>query len=258
MKRSLFIAIVLFWCLMNILLIRRQLWAPPSPVPLHTVAAINEPMEEWWGIYYRGEKIGFAAQKINPEPDGYSLRSSSTLRLNLLGTTQTVKTRLEMAATSNWALRQFDFELHSNDIRFGARGKFTAGRLQLEVESGGHRTEKELSVNQPPYLFAALKPYIVTLNLEPGKEQLFPIFDPSTLSQQIITVTVEGREKIRIEGKTEPALRIRQRFKGISIVSWVDGKGKTLKEESPTGLSLIRQRAEEAKTLTQTRPVSLD
>ncbi len=258
MKRPLIIAIVLFWCLMNILLIRRQLWAPPPPVPLHTVAAINEPMEEWWGIYYRGEKIGYAAQKINPEPDGYSLQSSSTLRLNLLGTTQTVKTRLEMAAASNWALRQFDFELHSNDIRFLARGKFTVGRLQLEVESGGHRTEKELSVSQPPYLHAALKPYIVTQNLEPGKEQLFPVFDPSTLSQQITTVTVEGREHIKIGSKTEPALRIRQRFKGISVVSWVDGKGKTLKEESPTGLSLIRQRPEEAKALTQTRPVSLD
>ncbi|MFQ5904744.1 MAG: transglutaminase-like domain-containing protein, partial [Candidatus Binatia bacterium] len=258
MKRPIIIAIVLFWCLMNILLLRRQLWAPPSPIALHTVDVITEPMEEWWGIYYRGEKIGYAAQKITPEPEGYFVKSSSVLRLNLLGTIQTVKTRLEMTAAPNWTLRQFDFELYSNDVRFKARGKAAGRRLQLEVDSGGHRTEKELPLRQPPYLLAALKPYIVTQNFEPGREQFFPTFDPSTLSTQITTVTVEGRELIKIGNKMEPALRIRQRFKGISVVSWVDGKGKTLKEETPTGLSLVRQRPEEAKILAGTRSISLD
>ncbi|MBI4488095.1 MAG: transglutaminase domain-containing protein [Deltaproteobacteria bacterium] len=257
-KRSLSIAIILFWCLMNILLLRRQLWTPPPPVPLSTVTAITEPMEEWWGIYYRGEKIGYAAQKITPERGAYLVQNSSVLRLNLLGTIQTVKTRLEMAADPDWALKQFDFELHSNDIRFKARGKFAGGRLQLEVDSGGHRSKKDLPLSQPPYLLAALKPYIVTQNLEPGKDHLFPTFDPSTLSQQITTVTVEGRERIQIGDKMEPALRIRQRFKGISVLSWVDGKGKTLKEETPMGLALVRERAEEAKVLAETKSISLD
>ena len=248
-KKLFSIAIVLFWCLMNILLLRRELWAPPAPVLLHTVTAITEPMEEWWGIYYRGEKIGYAAQKITPETEGYLVRDSSLLRLNLLGTVKTVETRLQMTAAANWALREFDFDLRSEDVRFKARGKVAAGKLHLEVESGGQRTDKELPMSQPPYLLAALKPYIVTQNLELGKEQLFSTFDPATLSQQITTVTVEGREQIKIGGKTEPALRIRQRFKGISVVSWVDGSGRTLKEETPTGLSLVRQKEEEAKIL---------
>ncbi|MEK7229384.1 MAG: transglutaminase-like domain-containing protein [Candidatus Binatota bacterium] len=256
-KKSFGIAIVLFWCLMNILLLRRELWAPPAPVLLHTVTAITEPMEEWWGIYYRGEKIGYAAQKITPETEGYLVRDSSLLRLNLLGTVKTVETRLQMTAAANWALREFDFDLRSEDVRFKARGKVAAGKLHLEVESGGQRTDKELPMSQPPYLLAALKPYIVTQNLELGKEQLFSTFDPSTLSQQITTVTVEGREQIKIGGKTEPALRIRQRFKGISVVSWVDGSGRTLKEETPAGLSLVRQKEEEAKILA-TRATPLD
>src|SRR3989338_3880032 len=112
-KRSFSIAIVLFWCLMNILLLRRELWAPPAPVLLHTVTAITEPMEEWWGIYYRGEKMGSAAQKITPETEGYLVRDFSLLRLNPLGTVKTVETRLQMTAAANWALREFDFDLHS-------------------------------------------------------------------------------------------------------------------------------------------------
>ncbi|HEV8344298.1 MAG TPA: transglutaminase domain-containing protein [Candidatus Binatia bacterium] len=258
MKRSLTIAIVLFWCLMNILLFRRQLWAPPPPIPIQTVAAITEPMEEWWGVYYQGEKIGYGTQKITPGPQGYHVQDSSLLKLNLLGTVQTLRTRLEMTATQDWLLREFDFELQSDQVGFKARGKIEGTSLYLEVQSGGHLSKRTLSLSQPPYLLAALKPYVVTQNFEPGTEQLFPIFDPSTLSQQIATFTVEGREKIKIGDRVEPVLRIRQKFKGITVVSWVDGKGKTLKEETPTGLSLIQQSAEEATTLPRTRSISLD
>lgn len=243
---------------MNVLLLRRQLWAPPPPIPIQTVGAITEPMEEWWGIYYRGEKIGYATQKIIPHPQGFSIQDSSVLRLNLLGTVQIARTRIETTATQDWTLKQFDFELQSNDVRFKARGKVEGTKLHLEVDSAGHISKRTLPLTQPPYLLAALKPYVVTQNFEPGTEQFFPTFDPSTLSQQITTVTVEGRERIRIGDRMEPALRIRQRFKGITVISWVDGKGKTLKEETPTGLSLIKEGAEQATAFPQTRSISLD
>lgn len=258
MMRTVNVAIVLFWCLMNLLLFRRQIWAPPPAVRLQTVSAITEPMEEWWGIYFRGEKIGYAAQSITPETGGYRVQDFSLLHLNLLGTTQTVRTRLEMTASSDWALKQFDFALESRDIRFKARGNVSPGKLALVVDSGGHQTQTALPINQTPYLPAGLKPYIVTQNFEPGKEHLFLTFDPSTLSQQITTVTVEGRERIPIRGETHPAIRIRQRFKGVSVVSWVDAKGRTLKEETPAGFALVKERPEEARALSSTKSLSLD
>lgn len=258
MKGFFSISVVLFWCYMNFLLVRHQLQAPPPPIRLKNVADITEPIEEWWGVYFRGEKIGYSNQKITPADHGYRVQNSSLLRLSLLGTTQEVKSRLEMAADSDWALKEFEFDLASSDVRFQARGKVAAKKLELEIESGGHRTRKELSLVQRPYLLAALKPYIASQNLEPGKEQLFPTFDPATLSQQIATVTVEGREKIKVGGKLEPALRIRQAFKGISVTSWLDGQGRTLKEESGTGLALIRERPEEATALARTTRLPLD
>jgi hypothetical protein len=97
----------------------------------------------------------------------------------------------------------------------------------------------------------------VTQQLETGKKFLFSTFDPSTLSQQIATVVIEGRERIRLGNRTEAAIRLRQSFRGISVVSWVDGQGRTLKEESPAGLSLVRQPAQEAKNLPG-RSVALD
>jgi hypothetical protein len=256
-KRSIGVAIVLFWCLMNILLLRRQLWAPPPPVTLRSVA-INEPMRESWGVFYRGEKIGHASQIITPQTNGYQIQDRSLLRLQLLGRNQNATTHLDMDVDQEWTLEKFNFVLQANDVRFHARGRVMPGKLMLTVDSGGHVTTREMALSQPPYLLAALKPYVATQQLEPGKEHYFSTFDPATLSQQVTKVVIEGREQIRIGERIEPAMRIRQSFSGISVVSWLDGAGRTLKEESPAGFSLVRQNPLEAQDTATTRSIPLD
>ena len=256
-KRSIGLAIVLFWCVMNFLFIQRQADAPPPVITLRSTEKITEPVEEWWGVFYRGEKIGYATQTITPKTKGYQLSDRSVLHLNLLGTVQPAATRLQMEANEEWILERFDFELRSQEIRFSARGEVQDRKLRLEIHSGGHRSTRDFVLTQAPYLLAALKPYVVTQQLEMGKKFLFSTFDPSTLSQQVTTVVIEAREHIRLGERVEPAIRLRQSFRGISVVSWVDGQGRTLKEESPAGLSLMRQAEQEARNLSN-RAVSLD
>jgi hypothetical protein len=256
-KRSIGLVIVLFWCVMNFLFIKRQLEAPPPVITVRGTEKITESSEEWWGVFYRGEKIGYASQTITPKTKGYRLTDRSVLQLNLMGAVQPAATRLEMEANEDWILENFTFELASKEIRFDVEGRFRDGKLLLAVESAGHKSSRELVLTQAPYLLAALKPYVVTQQLETGKKFLFATFDPSTLSQQVTTVVIEGRERIRLGERTEAAIKLRQSFRGISITSWVDGQGRTLKEESPAGLSLMRQDAQEARKLPG-RAVSLD
>jgi Transglutaminase-like superfamily len=256
-KRSIGLAIVLFWCVMNVLFVKRQMEAPPPIITVRGTEKITEDIEEWWGVFFRGEKIGYASQTITPKTKGYKLSDRSVLNLNLMGTVQPATTRLEMEANEDWILETFDFALASKEIRFAARGAVHENKLKLEIESAGHKSSRELVLPQAPYLLAALKPYVVTQQLETGKKFLFSTFDPSTLSQQVTTVVIEGREQIRVGNRSEAAIRLRQSFRGISVVSWVDGHGRTLKEESPAGLSLVRQDVQEAKTLPG-RAVTLD
>ena len=93
--------------------------------------------------------------------------------------------------------------------------------------------------------------------MESGKKFHFSTFDPSTLSQQVTTIVIEGREQIRIGNRLEPAIKLRQSFGGISVLSWVDVHGRTLKEESPAGMSMTRQSQQEAKNL-PSRSMPLD
>ncbi|HUC98823.1 MAG TPA: hypothetical protein VMR88_10090 [Candidatus Polarisedimenticolaceae bacterium] len=219
LKQSIGLAVVVFWCVMNVLLIKRQLWAPPPPLFVSATEGITEASQEWWGVYYHGEKIGFTSQNIEPNQNGYQLRDESLLRLNLLGTTQRVSTRLAMAVDKEWVLKDFDFELLSNDVRFRSRGKVNPGQLNLETESAGHTSTQIIALTQPPYLAAALKPLVATQQLEPGKEHFFTIFDPATLAHQVTSVSIEAREHILVGNQKVPAIRLRQSFKGVSVVS---------------------------------------
>ncbi len=162
-----------------------------------------------------------------------------------------------MEANDDWILERFDFALNSKEIGFKARGAVKENKLTLEIDSAGHRSAREITLTQAPYLLAALKPYVVTQQLETGKKFYFSTFDPSTLSQQVTTIVIEGREQIRIGNRLEPAIKLRQSFGGISVLSWVDVHGRTLKEESPAGMSMTRQSQQEAKNL-PSRAVPLD
>ena len=256
-KRSIGIGIVLFWGTMNFLLIKRQSVAPAPVLTLRGTEKITEASEEWWGIYYRGEKIGYASQSIEPKAKGYKLNDYSQLNLNLLGTVQPAETRLAMEANDDWILERFDFALKSKEIGFKARGAVKDNKLTLDIDSAGYRSAREITLTQAPYLLASLKPYVVTQQLETGKKFYFSTFDPSTLSQQVTTIVIEGREQIRIGNRLEPAIKMRQSFGGISVLSWVDVHGRTLKEESPAGMSMTRQSRQEAKNL-PARSVPLD
>ena len=256
-RRSIGVAIVVFWAVMNFLLIKRQSLLPAPVLTLRGSEKITEASDEWWGIYYHGEKIGYASQSIEPKARGYKLSDNSRLNLNLLGAVQPAETRLEMEANDEWILERFDFALNSKEIGFKARGVVNSNKLILEIDSAGHRSSREITLSQVPYLLASLKPYVVTQQLETGKKFYFSTFDPSTLSQQITTIVIEGREQIRVGNRLEPAIKMRQSFAGISVISWVDGRGRTLKEESPAGMSMIRQSQQDAKQL-PSRSVPLD
>ena len=137
---------------MNILLLKRQLWAPPAPITLRSVETITEPIRESWGVFYHGEKIGHASQTITPKAKGYQIQDRSLLRLQLLGTTQNATTHLDMDVDQEWTLEKFNFVLQANDVRFHARGRVMPGKLILTVDSGGHVTAREITLTQPPYL----------------------------------------------------------------------------------------------------------
>ncbi|MBF0529650.1 MAG: transglutaminase domain-containing protein, partial [Deltaproteobacteria bacterium] len=71
---------------------------------------------------------------------------------------------------------------------------------------------------------------------------------PATLSSKDVQVIVEDLEKLSFEGKIVETYRLRQEYADTQTFTWVDTKGRVLKEEALMGLSIARTTAESARS----------
>ncbi len=249
-RKFLSIGVILFWLLMLGLLYQRHygpLWKGSSHVIAQKPQSISgEEKEHWMGIYLKGEKIGYAYISKKKEKDGYRISEKVFMKLNIMGSTQKVDTITEANLDNDYVLRSFSFRIDSDITSTEIKGEVEGKKMKLSISAGGDKRLEEVSLKDTPYMNLGLTDRLVMEGLKPGKSFRVSIFDPSTMSQQEFNISVEGKERIRVLGSDVDAYRLKANFKGINIISWMDEKGETLKEESPLGLVLIREPEKDA------------
>jgi transglutaminase-like putative cysteine protease len=214
---------------------------------------------QWKGIYYKGEKIGFSVSQVVPQPDGYDLQEDGRLQMQLLGVT-TAAARLHTSVRVDRAfnLRSFSFSLDPGTGPLSVEGTLDGLRLTLEITTKAGSRRETRTLEERPSLSLNLSRRLAALGLEPGKTLTTPVFDPATLRNAPMSVAIEAREVLRVGGKPTPAFKVRMEFSGITSLSWVTDTGEVLREESPTGLLVIREPRETAMALAMSRAVQLD
>jgi hypothetical protein len=240
--------IVLTWVVMMALLAERALIKPQALRISPALAREGlKAGEEWWGVYWKGEKIGWAMTEQEPRAGKIWVPERLWLKLALLGTPQDVEQTLEYSLDHTLTLESFQFALKSGLFPFQLAGRVQdspAGpgkRLILTVSSGGKEQNQEISLPEAPFILGQTKHYLVTQGLEKGKKYRIPAFDPATLSSAAMTAEVEEIEFLNIGGAERELYRVREDFRGILVKSWIDRNGQIWKEESPMGLVLLRE-----------------
>ncbi len=240
--------IVSTWVVMMGLLVERTFWNAQT-LRVNPVLA-KEGMktgEEWWGIYFQHEKIGYAVTIQQQEAEKISVKERVLLKLSVLGIPQNIVQNLEYQTNQNLTLDSFDFSLKSGFIQFRVAGFLedrpagTGKRLKLKVYSGGKERQQEISLQEAPYILGQTKLYFLAQGLEKGRKYRIATFDPSTLGKAEMIAEVEETERLNIGGEERELYRVREEFRGIVAKSWMDKKGKIWKEESPLGLVLMRE-----------------
>ncbi len=197
------------------------------------------------GAYLKGERIGYTVTERKRVGEGYHLREIASLKLNIMGTIQKVESFLKSSLNKDFSLTNFWFQFTSSTGKFEVEGKIEGKKLRLVFTTGGVRREEIMPLKEPIYLSAPLKSYIGKKGFEEGKRYQFTMFDPSTMTQIPIIVEIKGKEKVKIKGREEIAYHLKEYFKGMEIDSWVSREGEILKEETPLGLTLIKETKEE-------------
>ena len=240
--------IVLTWALMMGFLVERTFFRPEALRMIPALAKEGLKLgEDWWGIYLKEEKIGYAVTTRQQQVDKISVKERLSLKLSVLGTPQNIEQTLEYRTNQKLILESFDFLLKSGMIKFQLAGRVDDGpsgtgkRLHIIIHSGGKEWQQEISLPEVPYILSQTKLYFLAQGLEKGKKYRIPAFDPSTLSNAEMIAEVEGIDRLEIGGEERELYRVREEFRGILVRSWMDKGGEIWKEESPTGLVLMRE-----------------
>ena len=240
--------VILFcWLVMLVLLAQKNCLKPRvDHLSFTKVGDTIDAHEEWLGIYFEGEKVGYSTTKTKRVGDFYEISENSLMYLKTLGSKQQIDTKIQSVVNKDYSLRSFKFSLYSGRVKFSLQGEVAGNNFNLIIMSGKNKSRSTFPVKQVPYLSNTLKPYIFNQGLKEGKKFNVPFFDPATLSSSEITIEVLGKEKILFSGKEIIVFKLKESFEEIETLAFVSESGETLKEEGPLGLTLIKETQKEA------------
>jgi transglutaminase-like putative cysteine protease len=227
---------------------------------------------EWRGVYYRGEKIGFSVSQVTPAGDGFELREDARLQMSLFGATTAATVKTVAQLDSAFGLRAFDFSLDPGTGPVQVSGTVNGRHVSLTIKTAGGTQTEERDLEDAPALSLNVPRRMAAAGFKPGTEQRFLVFDPATLRNEPVTVSVGRREIVTLSSALPvkvgardvyrptrtsiPAFRLDMTFAGLRTTSWVTDTGEVVKEESPLGLSSMRESPEDARRLASRGPAA--
>jgi len=255
-RRLSYVALAAWVITMGVLVQRSYLQA--SAANLATDLARYGTQAQWRGVYYRGEKIGFTVSQVMPTDDGFELQEDGRLQMSLLGATTPAVVKTTARVDASFALRSFEFSLDPGTGPLTMAGRLDGLRLTLDIRSAaGTRTEVR-TLTEPPALMMSLGRRLAGAGLAEGGTHRYLIFDPATLANSPLTVTVGRREVVMTGGRPTPAFRAELAFAGITTTSWITDTGEVIREESPLGLLSVREPQAQAVQLAVSSRVQAD
>jgi hypothetical protein len=203
--------------------------------------------ERWMKIVQGARQIGFSHSKLIPAASGgFDLEEKLYMRLNTMGLVQDLRLDYDARLDDALALSAFRFAMRSGRFGVVIEGRMTGEWLVCRIDSGAAVKTVRLRFDAPPYLPAGIFPAVAAAGLEPGRTHRFPIFDPATMGQGEVRVTVIGADTTEIGARAVDAHAVELAYKGLRQRAWLDRDGSVLMEEGLLGLRQIRATRDEA------------
>ena len=207
--------------------------------------------DEWQTVYLKAERIGYlhlAKRRLGGDSGGWKIAYEMELDLQVMKTSQKVRTTLEAVLDDELTVVEFDFALDGGvGGQMSARGTVKGRTVDVELKTGGHVTAKTFDLPIEPRLAVTNKALLAHQGLEVGKSFEISFFDPSTMGQRTVVIEVIAKEKVHVMGKSHDAFVLEQDIDGMVLRAWVTPAGDVLQEELPLGLLAVRETEEEAR-----------
>lgn len=205
-----------------------------------------KPGERWMGIYFQGQKIGYAFTEWQKEGLDLRLMERTVMELTVMGQPQRVNISTQCLVDAALQLKSFRFLLTADQVNFQAEGVVKGKQLEVRLLGVGEKKVLQVPLDKVPFLWPNLHFFLKDQDWKGGRPMQVALFDPATLSMENLIIRAEGEERLRIGDQEVQALRLEQSYRGITVRSWIGPEGEILKEESPLGFTLLKEDKEAA------------
>ncbi len=203
--------------------------------------------EQWAGIVFNGEKVGFTHLKIQPlEHRELSLITSEAhMRFKFLGVDKKISLRSEDQVRADLQLVSFRYDLDMDGKILLLEGEVKEGRLQALQQSGGEKKTLVKELSRPVFPASAVNFYPFITGINVGSRYRYDVFDPQT---QAITEVVQSVDAFEKSPKLliEPSFRVETAMLGQAVTSWINPAGETIFELAMGGV-LITYKEDESR-----------
>lgn len=232
-----------------LLLLRTGVWnKKPTQVP---ASALSSPGEfrggnTWMNIIQDDRKIGFSHTRYTQTATGYQFTETVLMKINTMGLIQDVGLTTRGRLNPDFSVAAFSFEVSSGRFSFSADGSISDRMLSLTIDNGTDKQTTEIKLSDKIYFPSGILQAAAFEDLTPGRRLSVKVFDPLSMGQEPIQLTVFEKETIRIMGEARSATKVSLKYKGATQLAWIDDQGGILKEQGMLGLTLEKTTQKDA------------
>ncbi len=222
-----------------------QYYKPPKEQVFLTLASEEQPgfRHYYYGIYLKDARIGYMRRSLMPDHGGYKIFEEALMKMSFLGEKKEIHLNLYSDVDEEFRMKKFSFQLSSGTDRMAVTGQMGEDNtLAVSLIMNGTRSSHSIPFKERPVIPAALVPLLVKSGFSKEKTMNISVFDPSAMTAYTADVDLVGWEKVNVEGEQVRAFHIKTAFKGIEVHGWVDEAGVMIKEVSPVGLSVVKEK----------------
>ncbi len=216
-----------------------QLFSSRDGKAPHLSSVLDLPdKESWMNISQNGQKIGYSHRHFSKTEKGHHLSESVFLQINTMGIVQGMTIKTDGNLNPDMTLSSFDFDIRSSLFRFQAHGVVSGNQVTLYTEVSGSEKKTVLTLKDAPHLANGILESAHIVDMKEGETRSINAFDPATMGQRPVKLTMLGDDVITIMGQERKARKISVDFMGARQFAWLGEGGDILKEQGILGIAL--------------------
>jgi hypothetical protein len=208
------------------------------PVKIRNLSELSW-REQWQGIVFNGDKVGFTRLKINPAVEAglYNIASETYPSVRFMGIDKMIHLIGFETVRPDLTLSSFHYELKMDAQPLWIDGDVREGQLRAILTSASKKRILQKPVNLV-YPASTVNLYPLLKGLVVGDHYRYEVFDPHTQTLSEVEQTVEAFEQSH-QLMIEPSFRIETVMLGQRASTWINLRREAIFELRLNGIIIM-------------------